>query len=396
MKNTKLCLPAIMVSVFCTSQVEASERATLSEAIANGKTSLTFRYRMEHVDQDGFDEEALASTLKSRFTYSTSAYKGVSGVLEVDNVSSIGGQTFNSTDNGQLSYPVIADPEGTDINQAALMFNHSSLTFTLGRQRIIHGNQRFIGGVAWRQNEQTFDGYRLHWQPYEGLNVDYSYVYNVNRIFGPDGDAADLSGDFHLFNSEYALSPEQRISVHAYQFDFDTALSFSSRTVGVDYQGKWQELNIHFAYANQSDYGQNPNRYDADYYLFDIGTSFYGVDVNIGKELLGGDEQQGFSTPLATLHKFQGAADKFLATPKSGVDDRYIKLKYGLNGLAVAIAYHSYTADIGRHSFGDEWNVQAGYPLSKDISLLIKYSRYSADSHQSDTEKTWFQLVYKL
>jgi hypothetical protein len=28
----------------------------------------------------------------------------------------------------------------------------------LGRQRILPEDQRYVGGVGWRQNEQTYDG----------------------------------------------------------------------------------------------------------------------------------------------------------------------------------------------------------------------------------------------
>ena len=55
-------------------------------------------------------------------------------------------------------YPVVADPEAYEFNRFQL--TNTSLpgtTLTLGRQRIGLDDQRFVGGVAWRQNEQTFD-----------------------------------------------------------------------------------------------------------------------------------------------------------------------------------------------------------------------------------------------
>ena len=58
--------------------------------------------------------------------------------------------------------------------------------------------------LAWRQNEQTFDGFRAQWQGRSGLTVDYAYVYNVNRLFGPDdtdAQPANLHGDNHLLQA---------------------------------------------------------------------------------------------------------------------------------------------------------------------------------------------------
>ena len=46
--------------------------------------------------------------------------------------------------------------------------------------------------------------------------------------------------------------------------------------------------------------------------------------LNAGYEVLGADNGVGFATPLATGHKFQGWADKFLTTPGDGIEDVYI------------------------------------------------------------------------
>jgi len=87
---------------------------------------------------------------------------GVSALLQVDNVSLVGNDNYNSTVNGKTDYSVVADPKGTDINQALLRYqNDSGTTLSAGRQLVNQLNQRFLGGVGWRQNEQTLDGYRL-------------------------------------------------------------------------------------------------------------------------------------------------------------------------------------------------------------------------------------------
>ena len=157
-----------------------------------------FRYRYEYVDQDSFDRNARASTLKSRITFKSAEYQNLSFLAEVDNVSYIGDDDFNSTDNGNTEFPVVADPEDTELNQVWLRYAWNSGSGTVGRQRINHGDQRFVGGVAWRQNEQTYDSVRGLWSPIEGLNIDVSYVDKINRIFGPDDGPAqpgDWNGD---------------------------------------------------------------------------------------------------------------------------------------------------------------------------------------------------------
>lgn len=80
--------------------------------------------------------------------------------FQVDNVTEILGDKFNAgagnTPN-RIQYPVVADPTGTEINKAWFNLHFSDHDFKLGLQRIVFDNQRFIGGVAWRQSEKTFD-----------------------------------------------------------------------------------------------------------------------------------------------------------------------------------------------------------------------------------------------
>ena len=88
----------------------------------------------------------------------------------------------SSTENA--IYPVVADPESYEFNRFQL--TNTSLpgtTLTLGRQRIGLDDQRFVGGVAWRQNEQTFDAFRMVNRSVTNLVLDATYLNRVNRDF---------------------------------------------------------------------------------------------------------------------------------------------------------------------------------------------------------------------
>jgi len=84
------------------------------------------------------------------------------------------------------------------------------------------------------------------------------------------------------------------------------------------------KLNWLASYASQGDYAANPNDYAADCYLLEGGATFGKFGLKAGYEVLGGDDQpnHAFQTPLATLHAFQGWADKFLTTPRGGAQVR--------------------------------------------------------------------------
>lgn len=374
---------------------ETTIASGVKQALSESTVKLNFRARFEGVDQDGIDDNASALTLKSRITANTGSFQGVSVGVEVDNVTDII-DNYNSTRNGETDYPVVADPTGTDVNQFFLTYKGDSITAIAGRQRILHDNQRFVGGVGWRQNEQTYDGYRVQFKASDAFSADYSYVYNINRIFGPRGAKADLHGQFHLLTSAFAINKDHKLKAYVYLLDFDTAAGISTDTYGVNYSGKLSSVNVKAAYATQSEAGDNANDFSADYYNFEIGTKLGSVTLLAGVESLGSDNGVAFSTPLATLHKFQGFADKFLGTPSQGVEDLYITAKTKINGVKLSATYHDLSSDVDNIDFGSEIDITAGYAINKNYGVLVKLASYSADDHASDTNKLWVQLAAKF
>ena len=105
----------------------------------------------------------------------------------------------------------------------------------------------------------------------------------------------------------------------------------SRSTLGAEFKGKRKvsdatKLLYELEYAAQGDYGDNPNSVEAAYYFLMVGLAFKPVTLKVGNEVLGGDaatenNKGAFITPLATLHKFNGWADKFLNTPGDGLED---------------------------------------------------------------------------
>ena len=400
---------ALALAASSTSHAEETLFDGLSKMVSDGKASVNFRYRFEYVDDDALDDEAEASLLRSRLTLASAEYKGVSALIEMDDVTSIGPNDYNSTDNGKTEYPVVADPEGTDLNQAWLKYSAEKADGTVGRQRINHGNQRFIGGVAWRQNEQTYDGVRANFKPLDGLNIDYSYVYNVNRIFGPDdtiGQPADWEGDNHFLRVDYTIAEGHKVAAFGYMLDIDEVNGYaagkhvdnSPDTFGVEYSGKFDMFSLNAAYATQSEAGDSNLDYEADYYFVEAGAKFKPVGIKLGYEVLASDNGVGFKTPLATLHKFQGWTDKFLTTPGAGIEDMYVNVSGKLGPVKLAAIYHDFQAESSGPDYGTELDLVATWPVNKMLSLQLKYASFDAenDSGLTDTDKAWLSVNLKL
>jgi len=396
-----LCSPTII-------HAEEDWGGKLSSMVTDGKASVDFRYRFEGVDEDGFADGAQASTLRSRLTLESAPLNGFSALLEMDDVRTIGVDDYNSTVNGKTQYPIVADPVGTDLNQFWLKYGTEVFDGILGRQRILHGNQRFIGGVAWRQNEQTFDGIRAEVKLWEKLNLDLSYINRINRIFGPNDGAnpAALKGDNFLFRADYPLSETQKLDGYIYLLDIDPQNGYaagktvdnSSNTIGLGYNGKFDSLSVDAALATQTDAGDSTLRYDANYYKVALGINLQAIKFDVGYEVLGAGDGVGFATPLATLHKFQGWADKFLSTPGDGVKDTYLGI-YGKAGVVkLGAVYHDFQAEASSADFGTEIDLVATWPVNKQFSFQAKYADFdSKDSSRfTDTTKGWLTLQLKL
>ena len=404
MKPTLLTLAVASASL--------SHAALAEEAFANlftqAKPILDARYRYEHVDQDNALNHANAQTLRTRAGVQSGKWYGLSALLEADNVSRIGDARYNSTRNGQSDYSVVADPDGSEINQALLRYDQQYGSAVLGRQRINLDNQRFIGGVAWRQNEQTYDGALLQLKPVEGLTLSYAYIDKVNSIFGPGdnrfdspANPANIEGHSHLLNAQYVAMPELTATAYQYRLGLDNLAggSQSSETHGLRLNGVVAGLGYALEYARQRDYADNPLDLDSEYYLLELGYSLAGVALKAGHEVLGGDSGPGnraFQTPLATKHAFQGWADIFLLTPADGIEDSYLSASLPLLGGTLLAMYHDYRAERDSSHYGREYNLSYARPIPglKGLTGLVKAARYDADDFAVDTDKLWLQLQY--
>ena len=389
-------------------QSEEGVMGGLDKAVSEGSVNFDFRYRFENVDEDGFSKDANASTLRSRITFASGTVAGFNALAEFDNVSFIGNDNFNSTQNGKVNYPVVADPKYTEVNQAWLKYTWEELSGAYGRQRIVHGNQRFVGGVAWRQNEQTFDGFRAQWGSDSGLSVDYAYIYKVNRIFGPDDGVpqpAYWRGDNNLLRLDWKLNENHTLAGYYYGLDIDDrgdwapgkSVDNSTDTIGIEYSGKFGPIAAKAAYARQEDAGDSNLNFDANYYMLEGAMNLGPVNAKIGYEVLGAGDGVGFKTPLATLHKFQGWADKFLVTPGDGIEDLYLGITGAVGPVKLGAYYHDFQAEDSGADFGQELDLVATWAINKQFTSQLKYATFDSDSvRYADTDKLWLTFQLKL
>jgi hypothetical protein len=394
---------ALAMSLTAPAIADDSAQEDIGSAIAAGDANVDLRYRYEFVDQDGFAKNANASTLRLRLNYRTGGWRSWSGFVEFDQVLEVLVKDFNSglgtSSPDRDIYPLVPDVAGSDLNQLYLQYAPNEDWQTrVGRQRILLDDQRFVGGVGWRQNEQTFDALSVEYKGFDKTKVFYSYVANVNRIFGSEVQAGNHDQDTHLLNAKVALADSWDVVGYAYLIDNDDFPAFSTSSVGLRLNGSFAlgdgRLAIIGEVAHQSDAGNATANFDAGYFRVQGIWSLDAFTAGVGYESLGSDNGQSFRTPLATLHAFNGWADQFLVTPETGLEDLYLKATYNLKPWSFQFVYHDFSAESTSDDYGTEIDLSAARAIGDRYKLLLKLAAFDADSASfSDTTKAWLMLT---
>jgi hypothetical protein len=392
-------LLATVLAVATFSPVFAEEPVSFGTAVTKGKITLNLRYRYEDVDQENIDDRGQASTLRTTLGYRTLWWKNFAAMVEFEDVRDIGFSNDHNNAgagslwNGVTDRPVIADPAITEVNQAYLEWKPlESLPIRGGRQEIVIDNSRFVGNVGWRQNHQTFNGVTAHFKGVEKLDLGLAYISHQRTVTGASRSmsTAHLDGSY-TFGGIGAL----RAYYLSVDYDQEALWRLSTSTYGASFAGKSTvsdglALSYRLELATQQDTGNNPESVDANYLRADLGFILGKVTLAAGYEVLGGASGDGsFNTPLATLHKFNGWTDKFLATPGDGLKDTFVSAGAKLGGWNLLAVYHDFSADSGGASWGTELDAQVVYSAPWKQKFGLKFAAYSADQWASDTTKAW-------
>ena len=336
----------------------------------------------------------------------------------------------------------------------------------LGRQTIIYDNHRWVGDVIWRNNNVSFDALRVDATPFKNFGISYSHLKQANRLFGDKSPFDEWRFESaHLLNASYTF-PLGKLVGYAYFLDFDDnrqtpfpegtgalptgvvpppnappTFIFDHEVIGARFFGKYEindrlDLLYDVEWANQDPSDDAVDSAppgmreldDNDYTNFELGLRFGGQRVmglglmpigeptfqfKVGMETLEGNGVNALQTPLATVHAFNGWADKFVGapggsqTPADGLEDISAELTIlGLFGNyigknKIVVRYHDFESDRGSTDYGDEWNLLWGKPDflgQKNLLGAIKYADFNDgnDGFSFDTEKFWLLLQYRF
>ena len=254
-------------------------------------------------------------------------------------------ENYNSGVNGKTPFPIVADPENIELNRLQLQYHGLPKTVvTVGRQRINLDDQRFVGSVGWRAERADF---RCGAHRMGGRHEREGRHHLCLERRGPSGASTAsvpvqqaIGGDNVFANLSLAARPVT-LTGFAYLVDQDEPRAdpqFAARPTApaspaaMPFGDGKAELRAQLCTPERL-CSAIPTPIPPNITLGDLGLEIRALRIGAGGyEVLGADNGvalTSFQTPLATLHKFQGWADKFLVTPPNGLRDAYGSIGYG-------------------------------------------------------------------
>jgi hypothetical protein len=394
----------LIVSLLCCAPVAAQEApdapASAPKLVLRGFGDARLRFEAVDIDVPGAEEQALTLRVQSgaelQFSPRTSLLAEVEGVVDL----------YRDEPQDGPPGPLIPDREALEINRAQLSHDFGPGRVIGGRQRLSFDDERFVGSVGFRQNEQTYDAVRLSASPFSGVAVDVAYLWQVNRFLSARDATSRYRGDTYLVNVS-AETPAGRLTGYHYALDLDDGSGGplsqvnSSVTTGVSLTGRryWKDIGLAWRaeYARQRDSAGNPLDYSADYWRVLATVEMAGVSVTGGHEVLGEGGARAFQTPLGTNHAFQGAADLFVVTPDVGVRDTYLDAVWPigavgpLRNLTAGLRHHWFADDVAGDDLGAESDASLRASVN-GVQVSLEFADYSADGFGADTQKLWFTI----
>ena len=380
------------------------------------RLSTDVRIRYANVE-DNVNKRANALTARVLMTASTPSVSGMRIQLAAEHVNDFGVNSYNDGGtNGQFEYAAEVDPSGTELEEAFVEYKNEDFTMRYGRQYINHGAlpQRFLGTVAWRQNNQSYDALTID-GGVGSINMQAAFVEKVYRVLGrdhPSRGTREWDIDGIGIRSTYSMDVGN-LTGYFYNLDFVDNLAYSTRTFGMEFDNACFDAwsgTCKAAFSSQAPLSDTQDYDNLSHMHGSVGVNFSNFmddnttgSVTFNFTRLEGDGTYSFKTPLATLHGYAGSSDKFLInTPATGLINYEVRVKEQLFGWNMTFAFHRFDAIEGPISnYGNEFDFAAVKSFGK-YKLLLKMTTYSANedwapaTYGIDATKYWTQLQFKL
>ena len=372
--------------------------------VKRGQISVNARYRLEMFERDGppFTAPAYAPTLRLAVGYETPGVHGFSAFAQGEAVVVTGPADYSDTtlpSQNRPDRPTIFDPRSLQLSQGFLQWSHrldhKNAQVKVGRQELTLNDGRFLGVSYWRQVHGSFDAASFDADLPHGFSFSYAFINRFNREVGYDATDGQPSMHTHMANLVWSKPDQFRVSLYSLLLDYRSPAqySLSTQTYGVRANGPYKltpdwSLVYTAEFAKQRNYGTNPNRVDANYYLGEIGPGWRRLEMKAGYALLGGrSSTDELTTPLAPPRN--GWTDLFFNDPSggggNGLEARYLSATSPLpwvSGTVGTLIYYDYHSDFPRVHYGSELDLAIAHKFARTgnrLEIGCRFGRYWAD-----------------
>ena len=384
----------------------AEEPFGIEQALAHGRFSLELRPRYNRIDESDKVERAEGVTVRAVAGWRSAPFHGLRLTLEGIHTDHLGPKHFN--DDSALfatsPYPLLPDPSYTGLNQAHVEYTGvEALRLSLGRQIVRMDDQRWVSDNDFRQIPQLFDGVSAVYTGIENTELSASHYW---RMRSTSGVSSELK--LSLLHAAWNPAPGHALAAYAYFHDqaqngaFTGFADNSYRVIGVRAEGSavaWHALDFPytFEYAQQRPYADGDDRIEANYWRAGAGLASTAWTVRYDYEVKGSNAGlYGLQMPLTDFYAFNGWTLHFFNTPRTGLRDQWLTLRYAVSAFTLHAEAHRFRSDYASIGLGRENDVRLTYLFNENCLVRLQHSRYDPGAGTPDPRirKTWLAVTF--
>jgi hypothetical protein len=397
-------LVAFLAATFAHAQ-DAADSFSIAESLAHGRFALELRPRYNRIEESDYPEISKGGTVRAVAGWRSAPYRGLRLTVEAIHTDYISkGFNEDAAQRTTSPFPLLPDPRYSGVNQAHVEYaGADGLRLRAGRQVVRLDNQRWVSDNDFRQIPQLFDGVAFAYAALENTELAAGQYW---RVRGTSGTTASL----RLTTLRAAWNPAPGHSLSAFAVLHDQAQNgaftgfadSSYRVIGVRADGAVSGLRaidiLYTAeYAQQRPYADGDARVRANYWRLGAGLGASAWTARYDYEVKSSNEgAYGLQMPLTDFYGFNGWTLHFFNTPRPGLRDQWLTLRYSIAPFTLYGETHRFRSDYGGIDYGREHDLGVTYSWAENFTVRLQHARYDPGAGTPDPRirKTWLTLTY--